>query len=58
MHPTQKFCQDVKRFAATFKTFDEFFNKVKVEFPNYKRFVKENEMSRLISVASVEANLY
>lgn len=58
MDSTTKFCQAVKRYARQFKTFAEFESKVRIAFPNYKKIVKENEMKRLISVASVEANLY
>lgn len=53
---TQKFCQAVKRYAKQFRTFDEFSKNVRIAFPKYKQVVKENEMKRLISVASVEAN--
>lgn len=52
----QNFCQAVKRHAKQFRTFDEFHKNVRIAFPKYKTIVKENEMKRLISVASVEAN--
>lgn len=49
-----KFCREIKALATKSKDFDEFFTKCHA-MKNVP--LKKDEFSRLISVASVEANL-
>jgi hypothetical protein len=47
------------KFAATMHTnFDEFFTFVHSGRFDYKKHMAKNEFDRLVSVASIEANLY
>lgn len=53
-----EFCQQVKRIAATFKTFDEFFSFINRN-TNFKKIpLNRVDFNRLVQVAAVEANLY
>lgn len=49
-----KFCREIKALATQSKNFDEFFTKCHA-IKNVP--IRKSEFSRLISVASVEANL-
>jgi len=53
-----RFIRRVKFAATMHKNFDEFFTFIHSGRFNYKPFMAKNEFDRLVTVASLEANLY